>query len=149
MLIAWYPKNGGMFSSQKMKKRNKTDFYRAMLLMYSIWRHWNILLQGLHKVQKSLWISSHFETENYAWRLDIVFFSDILRNIVQKLLKQFSLQRLDIVQNFFCTIFWQKIFKITQHIKTWYSLKLASFFLSLMQLKTFRLFLWHILSQNI
>ena len=108
MLIAWYPKNGGIFSSQKMEKRNKTNFYRAMLLMYSIWRHSNILLQGLHKVQKSLWITSHFETDNYAWRLDIVFFSDILRYIVQKLLKQFSLQRLDIVQNFSCMIFWQK-----------------------------------------
>ena len=25
MLIVWYPKNGGIVSSQKMKKRNKTS----------------------------------------------------------------------------------------------------------------------------
>ena len=76
MLIAWYPKNGGIFSSQKMKKRNKTNFYRAMLLMCSIWRHWNILLQGLHKVQKSLWISSHFETEIMSE--DLIYFSSLI-----------------------------------------------------------------------
>ena len=76
--------------SEGNKKRNRTNFYGVMLLMYTIWKYWNIVLQRLDIVQKSLWISSHFDRENYTRRLDIVFLSDLLRYFVPKYLKQLS-----------------------------------------------------------
>ena len=56
------------------EKKNKANFYGVMLLIYAVWKQWNILLQRLDKVQKSWWISSHYleYLQIYAWRLDIV-----------------------------------------------------------------------------
>ena len=67
-------------------------------------------IRRLDIVQKSLWISSHFGTENYAWILDIVQnFSCLIFGIfcpkiyITEYLKQFSTEnytwRLVIVQN--------------------------------------------------
>ena len=50
--------------------------------MYTIWKYWKILLEMLDIVQKSLWISSHFETENYTWRLNIGFLSEFFETFV-------------------------------------------------------------------
>ena len=44
------------------EKKKTTIFYWVMLLKYTIW--------SFDIVKKSLWISSHFDTENYARRLD-------------------------------------------------------------------------------
>ena len=64
--------------------------------MYTIWEYWNIFAkQRLDIVNKSLRISSHFDTENYTWRLDIVwsfflvwfFFGNLSQNIYFKTFK--------------------------------------------------------------
>ena len=55
-----------IFGYQKMRKKKWTDFYWVMLLMYTIWEHWNFLPPDI--VQKSLLISSHFD----AQRLNII-----------------------------------------------------------------------------
>ena len=41
----------------------------------------NILLLRLDIFQKSLWISSHFDTKNYIGRLDLVFLSKTIQHI--------------------------------------------------------------------
>ena len=76
--------------------------------MYTIRNYWNIL--SIDIVQKFLCIPSHFDTENYTWRFDIVFFADFFKTFfpkiyIRKYLKQFSTKRLDIAQNFSCLIF--------------------------------------------
>ena len=50
----------------RREKRNRTNFYWVMLSMYTIWEYWDVLPPDI--VQKSLWISCHFDTQ---W-LDIV-----------------------------------------------------------------------------
>ena len=62
--------------------------------------------QRLDIVQKLLWISCHFDKENYTWRLDMVSLSNCLKILSQNI--------------------YYKIFKTIQHIKTWYS---STFFL--------------------
>ena len=57
---------------RRSEKQNRSGFCLAMLLMDTVWKYWNILLQRLDIILKSLCISSYFDTENNTWRLDIV-----------------------------------------------------------------------------
>ena len=75
----------------RWEKRNRTNFYRVMLLVCissiqfgTFW--YKNYTQGIYIVQKSLWISSHFGTESYTWRLDIVqnFSCLIFRHILSQ-----------------------------------------------------------------
>ena len=65
---------------RRWEKRNRANFYWVMLLLYTIWKYWNILPERLDIVKKYLWISSHFDTESFTWKLDIVFLSDFWDN---------------------------------------------------------------------
>ena len=55
----------GFFHAGRQRKI-RTEFYWVKLLMYTIFEYWNIL--PLDLVQKSFWLSSHFDTQT----LDIV-----------------------------------------------------------------------------
>ena len=55
-----------LLHGRRWGKGNRTDFYWAVLLMYTILKYWNILLQRLDIVQKPVWISIHLDTESYA-----------------------------------------------------------------------------------
>ena len=35
------PVDGGTFAQQRMRKKNRTNFYWVMLLMHTIWDYWN------------------------------------------------------------------------------------------------------------
>ena len=102
MLIVWHTIRWWDFCLLELeKKSNGTNFYWVMLLMFPIWKYWSILLQ---RPQKSSWISTHFNTENYTWWFDIVSCLMFLRH-------------------FFQNTYW-KIFKTIQYKKTWDTLKI-------------------------
>ena len=75
--VAWHPKRWWNFCMpEDEKKRNQTNFYRVMLLMYAIWEYWNTLTLDI--VQKVLWISSHSDT------VQTFFLSDFFGTFVPK-----------------------------------------------------------------
>ena len=76
----------GFAHVRRLEKKHRTNFYGAIILMYTIWKCWNILLQRIVIAQKSLWISCHFDTENCSRRLDVVQkkFCLVLRHFVSK-----------------------------------------------------------------
>ena len=88
---------GELLLIRRWEKINKTNFYWIMLLMHTVWEYLNIL--PLDIVQKSLWISTHFDTQ----RLDIV---------------QNSLWISSHFDFFFFLSDFGDIFKKVQHVKT-------------------------------
>ena len=77
MPIAWHPRILWNFCmSEDEEKEIEPIFYWVILLMHAIWKYWKIL--ALDIFASSLWTSCHFDTENYTWRLDIVFLPDFL-----------------------------------------------------------------------
>ena len=106
MPIAWHPKRWWNFCmSEDDKNRNRVNFYFLMLLMYTTWEYWNIL--PLDIVQKSLWISSRFDTQS----LDIVRKSLWISS-------HFDIIQIFVLSDFFGTFVSIYIFKTIYHKKT-------------------------------
>ena len=107
---------------KRWEERNRTNFY-WMFLMYTIWKYWNILLQRLYIVQKSWWISSHFEKkiiheDSHTYSFLVWCFE----TFCPKIFKNIHLKKTWYGWKFF--LIFPKIFQTIQQIEIWYSSKL-------------------------
>ena len=74
--IKWHPGRWSNFSISQDEKKKQNQFLLSDDFNVYNMEVLNILLQRLDIIQKSSWISSYFDTENYIWTLNIVFVSD-------------------------------------------------------------------------
>ena len=91
-----------LLQDRRWEKRNRTNFYRVMLLvcissiqfgLIEIFCHRRLCTKTWYSSKS--WISTHFGTEIYVWRLDIVqnfSFPIFLENFVSKYIRKYLIQ---------------------------------------------------------